>query len=150
MFYNVGRKIKFYAEVICYLGIALSLIGGIWLMIKGAEGYPVLIIAGIATLLFGGFSAWIFSWFIYGFGELIDKAAEIAENTTPTQPEHKAPMRPVFIENGRYEYKGFYILKVLYDDAESWMVVEKGGRSVLAQGLTYKEAVKVIDDNTID
>ena len=150
MFNNVGRKIKFFAEVVCYFGIALSLIGGIWLIIKGADEYPVLIIVGIGTLLFGGLWAWILSWFIYGFGELIDKATEIAANTTPTMSEHKAPMRPVFIENGRYEYKGFYILKVLYDDAESWMVVEKGGRSVLAQGLTYKEAVKVIDDNTID
>ena len=40
-----------------------------------------LIIYGLLTILLGPIVAWVSSWTLYGFGELVDKTCEIAENT---------------------------------------------------------------------
>ena len=60
----------FYIQVIIY-GIL-----GIFLAISMA---PIGILVGIVVFLIGSLIAWISSWLIYGYGELIDKMSDIAE-----------------------------------------------------------------------
>ena len=40
-----------------------------------------LILFGVLTLILGPAVAWVSSWLLYSFGELIDKVFEIATNT---------------------------------------------------------------------
>ena len=46
-----------------------------------AEGSDDLMIYGVITIIVGPLAAWVSSWLLYGFGELIEKTTEIAENT---------------------------------------------------------------------
>lgn len=78
MFKNIGSKIKALAEVTCWAGIIISLIVGIIMLSSGggmARGI------GLAVIIVGCLGSWIGSCFTYGFGELIEKTTEIAENT---------------------------------------------------------------------
>jgi Na+-transporting methylmalonyl-CoA/oxaloacetate decarboxylase gamma subunit len=78
MYNNIGAKIKVLAKVIAWVGIICSVITGIGLIIDG----NYLTVIGICVILVGTLFFWISSWFMYGFGELIAKAAEIAKNIT--------------------------------------------------------------------
>ena len=69
---NIGSKIKVFSMVILVLGVLGSLLA---ILNVPASG-NALIFAFIGILS----SVWL-SLFIYGFGELIDKTTEIAENT---------------------------------------------------------------------
>ena len=92
MFSNIGGKIKTLAKVLCIIGIVLSIIWGLIAMSTNAialshgndSEFVVVIVAfliGISAAAIGGLLSWIGSFCLYGFGELIDKATEIAENT---------------------------------------------------------------------
>ena len=74
MFDNIGEKIKIFAKTVCWIGIVLSIVSGILLM--GASG-----VVGVLAIIIGSLASWIGSFTLYGFGELIEKTAEIAENT---------------------------------------------------------------------
>ena len=77
MFRNIGRKIKTLALVLFWIslasGVIASLIGGI---VRFIDGRVAMIFAGIGIIIFGAaFSflvSWIGSFFMYGFGQLID------------------------------------------------------------------------------
>ena len=78
MFDNIGGKIKVLAKIICFGGIILSPIIGIIMLASGGDisgGVGLMVIIG------GCLGSWIGSFFVYGFGELIEKTTEIAENT---------------------------------------------------------------------
>lgn len=75
MFDNIGGKIKTLAIVLCGVGIVASFIGGI--VTSGMNQSPW----GMLVAVAGALASWILSFFIYGFGELIEKVTEIAENT---------------------------------------------------------------------
>ena len=75
-FDRIGRKIKglvkilFWIQVVIYgtLGIALAVTGG-----------AIGVLIGIGIFAIGSFVAWLSLWFVYGYGELIDKVCDIAE-----------------------------------------------------------------------
>ena len=155
MFNNVGRKIKFLAEVLCYIGIGLSIISGICLIVKGSEWHPVFVVCGVVFLVFGGLWAWIFSLFIYGFGELIEKSTEIADNTRQSHRNNRQKMssqsRPVCKREGLYEYNGFRIVNIgdnCFED--NWMVTSLRSHSVLINNVSFDDAVNAIDENAFD
>lgn len=77
MFENIGGKIKTLAEIICWIGIAGSIVAG-FLILMSTEGSTL---SGIFLLLGGPLFSWIGSFVLYGFGELIEKTSEIARNT---------------------------------------------------------------------
>ena len=80
MFDNIGGKIKLLAKIMfCIMAIG-SVIGGIVII---SDGYDDVILVGVAVMLLGPLFAWVSSWFMYGFGELIEKTGEIARNTYP-------------------------------------------------------------------
>ena len=82
MFNNIGHKIKVIAYVFTILGIAASVIAGLIMILTG-ERYALF---GILTMIFGSLAAWIGSFLIYGFGELIDKTTDIDSKLANRKP----------------------------------------------------------------
>lgn len=85
MFDNIGKKIKTLANVLCWVGIVASVITAIIMFIMVEEGpyrtEGLYMGLGFAFLIGGPLSSWVSSFFMYGFGELIDKACDIERNT---------------------------------------------------------------------
>lgn len=81
MFKNIGGKIKKLAKVICYVGIAISVIAGIFMIGFGSSSYngDTMIVMGCVVMIVGSLVSWIDSFFAYGFGELIENTTVIAE-----------------------------------------------------------------------
>ena len=81
MFKNIGGKIKGLAKVICYVGIAISVIAGIFMIGFGSSSYngDTMIVMGCVVMIMGSLVSWIDSFFAYGFGELIENTTVIAE-----------------------------------------------------------------------
>ena len=81
MFKNSGGKIKGLAKVICYVGIAISVIAGIFMIGFGSSSYngDTMIVMGCVVMIVGSLVSWIDSFFAYGFGELIENTTVIAE-----------------------------------------------------------------------
>ncbi len=87
MYTNIGGKIKAVAKVAAWLGIIASVVSGITMMSAGnLYSYGIDfgglgVIGGILVIVVGSVIAWLSSLALYGFGELIERTAEIAENT---------------------------------------------------------------------
>ena len=75
MYNNIGGKIKVLAKCIFVIDAIAMFVVGIVLLSEELIG------AGLLTMFLGPVLAWVSSWLLYGFGELIDKASEIADNT---------------------------------------------------------------------
>lgn len=74
IFGNVGKKIKTLAIVVFVVGFMVSAAVGIMLLSWADVG-------GLVVWIGGALVSWISSLMIYGQGELIEKATQIAENT---------------------------------------------------------------------
>lgn len=77
MYDNIGGKIKGLAKATFAIGAIAAAITGIALMTSDGD----LAFIGLLVLFTGPIAAWISSWLIYGFGELIDKVCDIERNT---------------------------------------------------------------------
>ena len=75
MFDRIGSKIKGLSSIITWLGIIISCVSGFVLISGGDEQ----ILIGIIVMVVGSLMAWISSFLLYGFGELIEKTCIIAE-----------------------------------------------------------------------
>lgn len=75
MFKNIGKKIKILAIVIASIIIAIGVTFAIVTIIDGK------IWAAILELVTSVIIAWFGNFTLYGFGEIIDKLTEIADNT---------------------------------------------------------------------
>lgn len=97
MFNNIGGKIKGLAKFLCWLGIILSVVAGVVLIIAAAtkssytfDSYGekfVLssggsVVAGILVIVFGSLFSWIGSFFMYGFGELVENSKKVADRVS--------------------------------------------------------------------
>lgn len=67
MFDNIGGKIKATAKVFCWIAIIASLILGI-LVLYGNT------LVGVVFIIMGPLFAWIGSFVLYGFGELVENS----------------------------------------------------------------------------
>ena len=76
MFNDIGGKMKFYAKVMTWIGIIFSVFAGLVLCAIGidARNGEGLIFGGLALMFFGSAASFIGSWFLYGFGELIENS----------------------------------------------------------------------------
>ena len=77
MYDNIGGKIKGLAKATFIVEAIAAAITGISLMVVEEDLIPV----GLLVMLVGPIVAWVSSWLLYGFGELIDKTSKIEENT---------------------------------------------------------------------
>lgn len=87
MFSNIGGKIKKLATAIFTIETILIIVSSFAFLFNEDT-----ILMGIILLIGGILIAWVSSWLLYGFGELIEKTTEIAHNTQPT---HSVAMPPV-------------------------------------------------------
>ena len=96
MFTHIGRKIKMYAKVICWIGIGFSVLSGLFMIIVGClaannPGVMILsILMGLMTMILGSLLSWISSFMTYGFGELVDKTSNIEEKICGTPADNSA------------------------------------------------------------
>ena len=88
MYDNISGKIKTLAMVQCFIGTGFSIIAG-FVLLLGKEG-----LLGLLVMVLGAVSSWMFSFLIYGFGELIEKTAQIERNTRPAKNVANAPVNP--------------------------------------------------------
>ena len=72
MFDNIGGKIKNLATVICVVGIIASVILAIVLWSQN-DRYNPTVALGFGVLIGGCVGSWVGSFFMYGFGELIEE-----------------------------------------------------------------------------
>lgn len=81
-FDNIGGKIKGLAKFIFAILTIIALIGGLFFLIKGKEvvGNDVIEIIGLLIIMVGPILAWINSWLLYGFGQLIENSDIIAND----------------------------------------------------------------------
>ena len=77
MYGNIGKKIKGLA-IAMFIAEAVTLV--IWGMVLIAID-EYLIAIGLLMVFFGPLVAWISTWLLYAFGELVDKATAIERNT---------------------------------------------------------------------
>ena len=82
---NIGEKIKGLAKWTFIVEAIGAVIGGIAIMLIGNDYF----LAGFLTLIFGPIVAWVASWILYGFGELVDSAILYQKNgkATPIVPQ---------------------------------------------------------------
>lgn len=95
MFNNIGKKIKTLAKVVCWLGIIGGIISGLSLIAVGAAGSGItvnsngstsfvsgmaLVVAGIILLVLLPLLAWVSSFMLYGFGEMVDNVSELKQS----------------------------------------------------------------------
>lgn len=74
-FENAGEKIMKAAEVIRVLGIAVSIIGGLFLILDGwGNDSGITIVSGFIIAIGGSASFWVSSLLMYGFGELVNNS----------------------------------------------------------------------------
>ena len=66
MWENIGSKLQKLAKVICWIGIILSVIGGI-VMITQKQA-----VLGIVYIILGPLFSWIGSWAMYGLGLVVE------------------------------------------------------------------------------
>ena len=73
MFDNIGSKMKTLAKTIFWIETVAFLILGLAISIADFA------LIGIAIIIVGPLVAWISSWFLYGFGEVIDYLKELVQ-----------------------------------------------------------------------
>ena len=77
MYENIGGKIKTLAGVIFAFEAIAAFIAAIAIMVSDEDLIPY----GLIVLVVGPLVAWVSSWLLYGFGEIIDKLCAIEYNT---------------------------------------------------------------------
>ena len=79
---NIGKKIKTLAVVTCIVEIILALFGGMVMFFATAiDGNFMGVFIALISMVIAPFVAWVSSFMMYGFGELIDKTAANERNT---------------------------------------------------------------------
>lgn len=76
VFNDIGGKMKFFAKITTWIGIVFSVFVGLVLCAIGIDERDggSLIWGGIALMFFGSAASFVGSWFLYGFGELIENS----------------------------------------------------------------------------
>ena len=75
MYDNIGGKLKLLAKIIFYVQAISSAIGGLAVAAIDDD----MVVYGLLIFLLGPLCAWVSSWFLYGFGELIETNSIIAK-----------------------------------------------------------------------
>ena len=79
LYADIGKKIKNWAKWIFMIEAIASVVGAIGMLFAAEDG--VMIITALLALILGPVLAWVSSWILYAFGELVDKTAANERNT---------------------------------------------------------------------
>ena len=80
MYDNIGKKIKGLAKAAFVIVAILSIIMGMILMANATREYESPVV-GILYMIIGPIAAWISSWTLYGFGQLIENTDDLVKNS---------------------------------------------------------------------
>ena len=89
MYDNIGEKIKWLAKIFCLIGIIGSIVSGFAIIVTDVD---MIWIVGVLVAVGGSLVSWIGSFFIYGFGQLIENSDIIAKRERmrrETEPEER-------------------------------------------------------------
>jgi len=87
MYDNIGGKIKGIAKAVFIVEAIAAVIAGIALVAIDED----LILFGVLTLILGPAVAWVSSWLLYVFGELIDKFVKLPLTQKPHEMHQRVP-----------------------------------------------------------
>ena len=99
MYDNIGGKIKGLAKWTFIVEAIGLIIAAMFIMVDDEDMIPV----GLLAMIVGPLVAWISSWVLYGFGEIIDKLCEIANNTRGGATKSQAQEKEDFERISRIE-----------------------------------------------
>lgn len=83
MYDNIGGKIKSWAIWIFIVEAIAAIIGGIALIVNDNG------LIGFLTILCGPIAAWVSSWLLYGFGQLVENSDIIAAEYNRKNEKHE-------------------------------------------------------------
>lgn len=78
MYKNVGGKIKGQSKTVAIIEAFLTLIMASSFMFTDDEK---MVGVGVLVIVIGCLAAWVSSWLLYGFGEIVEKVCLIEEHT---------------------------------------------------------------------
>lgn len=84
MYNNIGKKIQGLAVITFIVEAIASFIGGIIIIAIASDSYyvdEIGIVIGVMVMFVGPLIFWVLSFFLYGFGELIENSRIVAENS---------------------------------------------------------------------
>lgn len=79
LYTDIGKKIKRWAKWIFIIGAAAAIISAIFMLFSMENSEQI--VTALLTLVLGPVIAWVSSWVLYAFGELVDKTAANERNT---------------------------------------------------------------------
>ncbi len=82
---NIGGKIKGWAKWIFAVEAIAAVIGGFVLMAQDED----MIFLGLLVVVVGPIVAWVSSWLLYGYGQLIENSDIIAEEYNRKNEKHE-------------------------------------------------------------
>ena len=82
-FGNIGKKMKAFARWMFVIESILMILLGLVFFIQAIDSFMggIYVVLGLLFIFLGPLLAWLSSWVLYGFGELIDKTCDIEKNT---------------------------------------------------------------------
>ena len=89
MWDNIGKKLQALAKVLCWVGIAGSVIMTIVFWAQDSRYQPT-ILAGFLYLIIGSLVSWVGAWAMYGLGLVV----EYIENKGASQNNHIDTKKP--------------------------------------------------------
>ena len=87
MFKKIGSKIKGLAVAVFLVEAVTAAISGIAILADARHDDEIM--AGLLVLVLGPVVAWVSSWLLYGFGELIAKVSELVDIAATIRSEKK-------------------------------------------------------------
>ena len=125
MFNNIGGKIKGLAKFVCWMGILSSIFVSFPMM--ASKDSPSGLFIGLIVLIGGCLLSWIGSFFTYGFGELISRAASIDDklNVLGIKPELG---NTDYADNNVYENKAEYQESDINTSHEVYVPIHEEGK----------------------
>ncbi len=105
MFDEIGKKIKKLAEILCWIGIVVSIIMTFVLWGIGADSYEPesYIWSGLIIGILGSLTSWVGSFFMFGFGDLIDSTAQLKEKFCNTSNNISIVNKQTPVQNPTFE-----------------------------------------------
>jgi len=79
LYIDIGKKIKGWAKWIFIVEAIAFGISGVGMLFAAEDGW--MFFAGLLTLVIGPLVAWVSSWILYAFGELVEKTSANEQNT---------------------------------------------------------------------
>ncbi len=79
LYIDIGKKIKGWAKWIFIVGAIVSVISAVGMLFAAEDGWMLFV--GLLALVIGPLLAWVSSWILYAFGELVEKTSANEQNT---------------------------------------------------------------------